>query len=148
LCSGVLVDIDAQSGSQRAVPFKSRAFVVAGQRSKLWLALRRLYLALRCDSLCGVTASLLPKSSTATCHCEHGRAWRLLRACVRRMAWISARVPANGLCLTTRLSARLRCIFAITRTMAVLPAEVRATFKRLLTDLTTAGICQPARNVF
>ena len=64
------------------------------------------------------------------------------------MALLCTRMAADCLVLSTGLSARLSCVLAILRTMAILPAEMRATFERLPTHLSTACIGQPTGNVF
>lgn len=63
------------------------------------------------------------------------------------MALLSARMAADGLVLSTSLSARFSCVLAILRAMTVFPAEVRAAFERLSTNLSTARICEPTRNI-
>jgi hypothetical protein len=57
-------------------------------------------------------------------------------------------MATHCLVLSTRLATRFSCVFAITRAMAVLPAEMRATFEQLPAYLTAARICQPAGHVF
>lgn len=145
---GCLVDVDAESARQRAVPLQTRAFVVAGQRGQFWVALGRLHLALGGYGLSGVAASFLSQSSTATCHCDLGGTWCLLGTRVRRMALLCARMAAHGLVLSTGLAARFGCVFAILRTMTVLPAVMRATLEHLPAYLTATRICQPAGHVF
>lgn len=151
-CDGLkrccLVDVDAKSTRQRAVPLQTCAFVVACQWGQLWLALGRLHLALGGHSLGGVAPSFLSKSSTATCHCDLGRTWCFLGTSVRRVALFCARMATHRLVLSTGLAARFGCVFAILRAMAVLPAEMGATLEKLPTYLTAARISQPAGNVF
>lgn len=64
------------------------------------------------------------------------------------MALLCARMAAHRLVLSTGLAARFSCVFAIPRTMTVLPAVMRATFEQLPAYLTAARICQPAGHVF
>jgi phage shock protein PspC (stress-responsive transcriptional regulator) len=110
--------------------------------------LGRLHLALGGHCLGGVAPSFLPKSSTATCHCDLGRAWCLFGTSVRCVALFCTRMATHRLVLSTGLAARFGCVFAILRAMAVLPAEMGATFEQLPTYLTAARISQPAGHVF
>jgi hypothetical protein len=64
------------------------------------------------------------------------------------MTLLCAWMAADRLVLSTGLSTWFGCVFAILRTMAILPAEMRATFERLPTQLSAACIGQPARDVF
>lgn len=64
------------------------------------------------------------------------------------MALLCARMAAHGLVLSTGLAARFGCVFAILRTMTVLPAVMRATLEHLPAYLTATRICQPAGHVF
>lgn len=57
-------------------------------------------------------------------------------------------MAAHRLVLSTGLAARFSCVFAILRTMTVLPAVMRATLEQPPAYLTAARICQPAGHVF
>lgn len=57
-------------------------------------------------------------------------------------------MAAHGLSLSTGVTARFGCVFAIPGAMTVLPAEMRAALEQLSAYLTAARICQPAGHVF
>jgi hypothetical protein len=64
------------------------------------------------------------------------------------MALLRARMAADSLVFSAGLGARLGCVLAILRTVAILPADMRAAFERLSTHLSTTCIGQPAGNIF